>query len=247
MQNKQPGIVSLVPSLTELLIDLGLKDHLRGRTRFCVEPTGKVSDIPILGGTKNPDIEYIKQLKPDLVIANKEENRKQDIEAMESVCDVYLSDIATIEDALITINELGKKLNVSDKATQITQQIMHYLDERPNEQPLQTAYFIWKDPWMTIGKDTYIHDVMQRWNLTNVFGYKTRYPEVTFEHIDYLEPELILLSTEPYPFKEKHIEFIEKKYDNARVLLVDGRWFSWYGSGMVESFKQLNTWRKAIS
>jgi len=247
MQNKQPGIVSLVPSLTELLIDLCLKDNLRGRTRFCVEPTEKVSDIPIVGGTKNPDIEHIKNQHPDLVIANKEENRKEDIEALESFCEVYLSDIASIEDALITINELGKKLNVADRATQITREIMHLLDEQPNEQPLQTAYFIWKDPWMTVGKDTYIHDVMQRWNLTNVFGYKKRYPQVTFEHIDYLEPELILLSSEPYPFKEEHVKIVEEKYDKARVILVDGRWFSWYGSGMIDSFKQLNTWRKAIS
>lgn len=166
---------------------------------------------------------------------------------MESVGEVYVSDIATIEDALITINELGNRLDVSTAADEIIQKIMNSLEERPDEQPLQTAYFIWKDPWMTVGNDTYIHDVMQRWNLTNVFGYKRRYPEVTFDHIDYLEPELILLSSEPYPFKKQHVDVVRSRYDDARILLVDGRWFSWYGSSMVDSFRQLNTWRKAIS
>ena len=247
MHTDKPGIVSLVPSLTELLFDFGLEDQLLGRTRFCIKPKEKASKIPIIGGTKNPNIERIRQLRPNLIIANKEENRKEDIEKLESICEVYVSNIATIEDALITINELGNTLDVAKTASGIIQKIMNLLDERPDEQPLQTAYFIWKNPWMTVGHDTYIHDVMQRWNLTNVFGYKSRYPEVTFEHVDYLEPELILLSSEPYPFKNKHIDLVKAQYDNARILLVDGRWFSWYGSGMIDCFRQLNTWRKAIS
>ncbi len=240
-------IISLVPSLTELIIELGLKSSLVGRTRFCVEPEGEIEDVPIIGGTKNPRLDKIEEIQPDLVIANKEENRKEDITYLSRQTEVEVTDIASVEDALITIHELGSRLGAPEKAKQLTQNISSLLEKRPDERPLQTLYLIWQDPWMSVGKDTYIHDVLQRWNLTNATGYARRYPTLTNEQMQKLQPELILLSSEPFPFKEKHVEKLEPMFPDARILTVDGKWFSWYGSRMVKSFDQLNTWRKAIS
>lgn len=240
------NIISLVPSLTELVIDLGLKEQLIGRTRFCVNPKGKVSDIPIMGGTKNPRLDKIREADPDYIIANKEENRPQDIKALMDKFEINVTEIATIEDALITIHQLGQTLEVKDEAERLISDIQQRLSERPDEPELRTAYMIWKDPWMSVGKDTYIHDVMTHWNLPNVFGDKTRYPKFELEELKAYNPDLILLSSEPYPFKEKHITQVEEVCPAARVLLVEGQWFSWYGSRMKHAFGRLNGWRRAI-
>lgn len=240
-------IISLVPSLTELLIDLGLKDQLIGRTRFCIHPDEDVKDIPIIGGTKNPRIDDIISMQPDIVIANKEENRKEDIEALRSHVPIELTDIASIEDALITIHDFGKLFDVSDLAYQWINDITEAFEERPDEYPLQTAYLIWRDPYMTVGNDTYVHDILQKWNLTNAFGSLKRYPEISPLELRQTNLDLILLSSEPYPFKEKHVAEVKELNPSARVMLVDGEWFSWYGSRMLRSFKQLNLWRSSIA
>lgn len=246
MSNNHKRIISLVPSLTELLIDLGLKNQIVGRTRFCVHPKEEVKDIPIVGGTKNPRLDKIREAQPDYILANKEENRKKHIRELQKDFPVEVTDIATIEDALITIHELGKELGTEDKARNLIKRINAALEERPKESRLRTAYFIWKDPWMTIGHDTYIHNVMQHWGLENIFDDKTRYPKITFYDLAKREPELILLSSEPFPFKEKHIAEFKEAFPHTRVLLAEGEWFSWYGSHMLHSFKRLNVWRKAI-
>ena len=240
-------IISLVPSLTELVIDLGLEDHLVGRTRFCVNPQEVVEEIPIVGGTKNPRLNKIREISPDYIIANKEENRPEHVTELMDDFEVNVTEIATIEDALITIHEFGQVFDREKAANQLITDIQNRLEERPDESELRTAYMIWKDPWMTVGHDTYIHDVMQHWNLTNVFGDKTRYPEFNLNELKKYNPDLVLLSSEPYPFKEKHIAQVEEVCPAARVLLVEGEWFSWYGSHMKHAFGRLNGWRKAIS
>lgn len=239
-------IISLVPSLTELLVDFGLKDQLAGRTRFCVHPKGQVKDIPIVGGTKNPRIDKIRSIQPDLIVANKEENRKEDIEELAHDFEVEVTDISSVEEAIAAIQRLGTRLGAREKALDIVAKARQRLDQRPDAPPLKIIYFIWKDPWMTVGGDTYISDVMQHWNLKNVFKEVTRYPVVQLNDIKEYNPDLILLSSEPYPFKEKHIPLVEEACPDARVLLVEGEWFSWYGSHMVHSFGRLNGWRRAI-
>ncbi|MGD8428175.1 MAG: helical backbone metal receptor, partial [Balneolaceae bacterium] len=226
----QKRIISLVPSLTELLFALGLEAQLVGRTRFCVHPKGKVEEIPIVGGTKNPRLDKIRDANPDYIIANKEENRPEDIKDLMAECKVNVTDIATIEDALITIHELGRDLGVTEKADRLISQIQEPLEARPDEPELRTAYLIWRDPWMTVGKDTYIHDVMKHWNLVNVFGGQTRYPKFELPELKSYNPDLVLLSSEPYPFGEKHVDQVEKICPAARILLVEGEWFSWYGA-----------------
>jgi ABC-type Fe3+-hydroxamate transport system substrate-binding protein len=246
MSNYQK-IISLVPSLTELVIDLGLEDKLVGRTRFCVNPKEKVKEIPIVGGTKNPRLDIIREINPDYIIANKEENRPEDIKKLIDDFEINVTDIATIENALITIHELGQVLGKSTEAEQLISDIQQRLEERPDEPKLRTAYMIWKDPWMTVGHDTYIHDVLEHWNLSNVFSDKKRYPTFNLEELKKYNPDLILLSSEPYPFKEKHLIQVEESCPAARVLLVEGEWFSWYGSHMKHSFGRLNAWRRTIS
>jgi ABC-type Fe3+-hydroxamate transport system substrate-binding protein len=246
MSNYQK-VISLVPSLTELLINLGLKERMAGRTRFCVHPENKVDDIPIVGGTKNPRLDTIYDIEPDYIIANKEENRPQDVKALMEDFEVKVTEISTIEDALITIHELGQVFDKAEQAEALITGIQDRLADRPDEPELRTAYMIWKDPWMTVGGDTYIHDVMAHWNLPNVFADKTRYPKFELKQLKQYNPDLILLSSEPYPFKEKHMAQVEEVCPAARVLLVEGEWFSWYGSHMQHAFGRLNGWRKTIT
>lgn len=240
-------IISLVPSITELLIDLGLKDQIIGRTRFCIHPKKQVDDIAIIGGTKNPRIEKITDLEPDIIIANKEENRKQDIDELSLQFNVKVTVIDSVSDALIAIHELGTLFDREMEAAKLIADINQRLEAIPEAKKLRTAYFIWKNPWMCVASQTYIHDVMEMYHLENVFGDKKRYPKTEMEEIQRLNPDLILLSDEPYPFKEKQKQEVQKFVPAAKVELVNGEWFSWYGSRMKSSFEWLNDWRQKLS
>jgi len=239
-------IICLVPSLTELLIDLGLKDQLVGRTRFCIHPESEVEDIEIIGGTKNPNLEKIIELKPDFILANKEENRKEDIEVLEKYSEGMVSEIESIQDAILEISALGEKLGVNTQAQVLIQKITGLLNDRPATETLSVAYLIWKDPWMTIGNDTYIHDVLHKYNLNNVYGLHKRYPKTTLKDLAEKNPDLILLSSEPYPFKEKHLKELKENCPDSKIKLVNGEWFSSYGSRMIEAFSELNQWRSSL-
>ncbi|MFP8489682.1 helical backbone metal receptor [Gracilimonas sp. Q87] len=236
-------IISLVPSLTELLIDMGLEKQLIGRTRFCIHPENIVQAIEIIGGTKNPNVDKIIGLKPDLIISNKEENREEDVRALESQAEIMVTNVSTIEDSLVEISRIGSRTGRSELARKITTQISSILNHRPKPRRVNTAYFIWKDPWMSVGHDTYINDVMDKYGLTNVFSDQARYPTTDLQELSALSPELILLSSEPYPFKEKHIKEIKEHCPDSIIELVNGEWFSWYGSRMIPSLKALNKWR----
>ncbi len=240
-------IISLVPSLTELLIDLGLKERLIGRTRFCIHPESEVKDIPIIGGTKNPSIDKVLALKPDYILANSEENRKEDVLRLRAETHVNVTEINTIEDALMTIHELGADLEKPQKAASLISSIQKELDDIPELPTVRTSYLIWREPWMVAASDTYIDNVLSHWYLDNVFANQRRYPEITPGQLAEEQPELILLSSEPYPFKEKHVKEIREYCPDSTILLVDGEWFSWYGSRMLPSFRSLNKWRAALT
>lgn len=239
-------IVSLVPSLTELLFDLGLGDRISGRTRFCIRPKNSIETVPVIGGTKNPRIGKIQSIGPDLIIANREENRKEDIDRLAKDYEVLLTDIKTVDDALNTIREIGLKLGVEQPAISLVNDIRSELDQIPEMPAIPTIYFIWRNPWMSVGSDTYIHDVMTRWNLENIFGYMKRYPEINLKNMADPDPALILLSSEPFPFRHKHIDEIRTYFPESDIRLVNGQWFSWYGSRMKISFRALNKWRKEL-
>lgn len=239
-------IVSLVPSLTELLFSLGAANRLVGRTKFCIHPSAEIEEIEKIGGTKNPKIDRILELKPDLILANKEENRKEDIELLSKSSKVLVTEISTVDEAIMEIVRIGKTIGASEKSELLIEEINTSLPSTLNHEAIKTAYFIWRNPWMSVGNDTYIHDVMKRFDLENVFGTETRYPSTYLEELRTKNPELILLSSEPFPFKEIHIQEIKSACPDARVELVNGEYFSWYGSRMVEAFRNLKEWRAGI-
>lgn len=225
-------IVSLVPSQTELLADLDLDAEVVGLTRFCVHPAGWKARKQIVGGTKDVLVERVRALRPDLVLANREENVREQVEAIEAFAPVFVTDVATVEDALAMIRDVGRLVGRAERAEALGAEIEAGFAALGEAQPVRTAYLIWRRPYMSVGGDTFIHDVMRRAGLRNVFGERTRYPEVTPEDIAAARPDVILLSSEPYPFAEKHAAEIAAEVPGVPVRLVDGELFSWYGSRM---------------
>lgn len=227
-------IISLVPSQTELLYDLQVGDRVIGITKFCIHPTEWFRCKTRVGGTKDPHLSIIRSLAPDLIIANKEENRKEDIEILQKEFPTYTTIVDTIEQGLEMIGTLGQLTGTVEKAGSIIHQIKSSL-------PIQTAskntaaYLIWKDPYMTVGGDTYIHDMMRIAGLENIFASHTRYPETDINVINELAPDYLLLSSEPYPFKEKHRQELQEALPKTKVMIVDGEMFSWYGSRMLQA------------
>lgn len=228
-------IVSLVPSQTELLCDLGLADRLYGITKFCIHPQEVVSKKTKVGGTKSFHIEAIKVLNPDLIIANKEENDESLILRLKQHFPVWISDVKNLEECKKMIAEVGELVNKKSEADFVLEKIDEGFTHlpKPNRKP-KTAYLIWRKPYMSVNSDTFIHEVMEQCGLENIFANRdSRYPEISEEELRALAPELVLLSSEPYPFSEKHFEEIERLLPSTSVVLVDGEMFSWYGSRMM--------------
>lgn len=243
-------IVSLVPSQTELLYDLGLRDEVVGITKFCVHPEEWFRSKTRVGGTKKYDFEKIKKLQPDLIIGNKEENEKEQIEELMKHYPVWMSDIYTLKDALWMIVALGALLGKNEQATNLkleVEALFHRFEGTVPHTHLttshKTAYFIWRNPYMVAGHDTFINEMMKLCGFKNVFTERTsRYPEVSKEEIIAANPEIILLSSEPYPFKEQHIREFSEMLPQAKIKIVDGEIFSWYGSRLLKApayFRQL--------
>lgn len=226
-------VVSLVPSITEALFDLGLTEHeVVGRTKFCIHPSEKVKSITTVGGTKNIQIEKVKSLQPDLIIANKEENVKEQVEEFRKYCKVLLTDVSTIEDNYYLLKNLGNIFGLQEKAQEYNLATYEALN-LSLQKPIKVAYLIWKNPYMTIGKDTFIHHILKELGFINIFEKDLRYPEVTEN--DLSSAEVIMLSSEPFPFKEMHIKELKKTYPDKKIILVDGEAFSWYGTHIAKS------------
>lgn len=226
-------IISLVPSITELLFDLGLEERLIGRTKFCIHPSNSINDVIIIGGTKNVNIEKVIQLRPDLIIANKEENVKEQVESFQAQCPVWISDVTNFSSSMNMIEQLGKIFDRKDEAQSIVNRSLQFITSKKNKTLQKAIYLIWKDPFMTIGGDTYIHDMMHHLGFENVFGNKKRYPVINLSTMKSLQPDVVLLSSEPYPFKAIHVNEIQKYLPHSEVRLADGELFSWYGSRLI--------------
>ena len=243
-------IVSLVPSQTELLIDLGLENKLVGVTKFCVHPKHLRSSKTIVGGTKQINIDKIKALNPDVILCNKEENTKEIINALESVAPIHISDIYTIEDTIELISMYGNLFQCQFKAQEVIQYINlekeKYQEFKPKEANVKIAYFIWKNPWMVAASNTFIDTMMLEAGFKNVFGGKERYPEIDLKDKLLGDAELLFLSSEPYPFKTKHIKELQQIYPNKKIVIVDGELFSWYGSRICKSFTYFKSLQKDL-
>lgn len=240
-------IISLVPSQTELLADLGLADRVVGITKFCVHPAGWRKAKTIVGGTKQFDFDVIRSLNPDLIIGNKEENYEAGIKQLSAQYPVWMSDIVTLEDSLQMITEIGRLTQTERRAIEIRDAIRDSFRELPKLLPLRTLYLIWRNPWMAAAPGTFIHEMLTLAGLGNCITNQSRYPELTSQQIQALNPQLVLLSSEPYPFREKHIREINQLCPEAKILLVDGEMFSWYGSRLLKFAAYLQTFRKALS
>ncbi|SMC47625.1 ABC transporter substrate-binding protein [Pedobacter africanus] len=243
-------IVSIVPSQTELLFDLGLDAEVIGITKFCIHPIDKFASRAKVGGTKRLDLELIRSLKPDLIIGNKEENEKEQVEVLMSEFPIWMSDIYTLEDAQKTIAEIGMLINREPEAAYLNHLIYAgFTDLKTlalqNGIHKKVAYLIWRKPYMLAGRDTFIDNILT-WNgLQNVIV-ESRYPELDLAELKLLKPDLVFLSSEPYPFKEKHLEEIGNAVPEARVMLVDGEMFSWYGSRLVKAVQYLFQLQKEL-
>lgn len=236
-------IISLVPSQTELLFDLGLDTEIIGITKFCIHPREKFKRSTKIGGTKMLDLRKIRELKPDLIIGNKEENDRAQIEELMKEFPVWMSDIQVLPEAIDMIRQIGELTGRLEKAAVIADDVNEqFLKLEKIHKPYRTAYFIWKDPYMLAGKQTFIDDILSRGGFENAIS-EDRYPEISADQLKNLNPECIFLSSEPYPFKDEHVKEIKSICPDARVSIVDGEMFSWYGSRLLLSPAYLRSLR----
>jgi ABC-type Fe3+-hydroxamate transport system substrate-binding protein len=242
-------IVSLVPSQTELLFDLELDEEVVGITRFCVHPSGWKNRKSIVGGTKNFDVEKIKSLQPDLIIGNKEENYREGIETLKKIFPVWMSDIYTFSQAIQTIYEIGALCNRRQQAQTLAEEILwHKQNFSTNAfKGKSVAYFIWKNPYMVAGANTFIHSMLSEIGLKNVFEQYNRYPPWNSEELKQFSPDWVFLSSEPYRFGKKHLEEFSEIFPASKVLLVDGEMFSWYGSRLKYAFSYFQQLQKKLT
>jgi ABC-type Fe3+-hydroxamate transport system substrate-binding protein len=249
IQDIPQKIISTVPSQTELLAYFGLDSAVVGITKFCVHPNDWFKTKKRVGGTKNLNIDLILQIKPDLIIANKEENDKSQIEFLQNHFPVWISDIKTLDDAFNMIKSLGELFDCNDKAAFLVNELKTGFDSIENNidsRKSKVAYLIWNEPIMVAGNDTFINEMLHCAGFENAFAHKTRYPETSENELEALKLDFIFLSSEPYPFKEKHILHFEKFCPGAKTILVDGELFSWYGSRLLHSVDYFKKLRKKL-
>ncbi|MGS2726702.1 ABC transporter substrate-binding protein [Psychroserpens sp. BH13MA-6] len=244
LQNTPKRIVSLVPSQTELLVDLGLRSKIVGVTKFCVHPNYLKQEKNVVGGTKTINFDKVKALSPDIILCNKEENTAEMISVLEQIAPVHISDIYNLEDAIELIKLYGTLFSVEKKASQIIETIeseaFNFSEFMLKQPKRKVAYFIWKNPWMVAASQTFINAMLHLNNFDNVFADLNRYPEIKIADIG-TNCDIILLSTEPYPFKEEDMALLQGKFPSASIILVDGEYFSWYGSRLTKAFQYFKT------
>ncbi len=234
-------IISLVPSITELLHDLGLEKEIIGITKFCVHPFHYKSTKKIIGGTKKVHTEKIRVLNPDIIIANKEENTKEIVENLQEICPVLVTEIYTIDDVFKTIEDFGvifnKRVEAQKWKDKIAFGLKDFIHFMKNKNTQKVAYFIWKNPYMVAGNHTFINEILLLNHFQNIYENKERYPEVEIRKIRTEgDPDIVLLSSEPFPFSEEDAFEIGRFTHHAKTVFVDGEMFSWYGSRLVKSF-----------
>mgnify|MGYP003411893887 FL=1 len=236
-------IVSLVPSQTELLYHLGLSKETIGITKFCIHPKIWHKTKTRVGATKNINIDSIRKLQPNLIIANKEENVREQIEEIAKEYPVWVTDVNNLAEALQMIGDIGQLTGKSEKALALLNGIkMNFAAIRPVTDEIRAAYLIWQKPYMAVGGGTFIDDMLTKCGLKNIYAHKTRYPQISLAQLQTHSCQLLLLSTEPFPFTQKHVDELSIQLPGIRIVLADGEMFSWYGSRMLKApgyFKNL--------
>ena len=244
-------IVSLVPSLTEALFELGLGERVVGVTEWCVHPAEAVAGLPKVGGTKTPDLDAIASLAPDLVIANQEENRRRDVAQLEARgIHVWVTYPRTVAEGAALLAELAE-LGAADAARRaVVEPVLAAVAEAERSRPARgTPVFcpIWRDPWMAVGGDTYAHDLLTLAGGCNVFGARTerRYPRVTLDEIVAAAPAVVILPDEPYAFGAEDVAELRRlpipAAASGRIHVIDGTWVSWYGPRIARAIRALRS------
>lgn len=250
LKNPPARIVSLVPSITLSLYDLGAGDRVAGRTSFCIHPKAAVQQAMVVGGTKKVHLDKVLSLRPDLVLANKEENVEEQITELSRQVPVFVTDIHTYADNARLLDILGRLTGKTTAAKDWNARIQAaYKDatrKLKSHAPLRALYVIWRKPYMSVGADTFIHDIMDRAGFVHVMGHKRRYPKFSAAEAQALSPDVVFLSSEPYPFREKHIAEFSAMLPGAAIRLVDGEMFSWYGTRLLETWGYLLELRREL-
>ncbi|QXP79790.1 MULTISPECIES: ABC transporter substrate-binding protein [Winogradskyella] len=242
---KPKRIVSLVPSQTELLVDLGLEAFIVGVTKFCVHPNHLRMSKVVVGGTKEVNIEKIKALRPDIILCNKEENTKEMIEELTGIAPIHVSDVYNLEDSFELINMYGDIFEIERTTSTLVSNIQLEREafqlQNQNNEKLKVAYFIWKKPWMVAASDNFINVMLNEAGFINIFESEKRYPEIDFNNSKLKEADFIFLSTEPFPFKESDVKELQFQFPEMKIKIVDGELFSWYGSRLLKSYPYFKT------
>jgi len=244
-------IVSLVPSITETLFTFGANDNLSAVTSFCIEPAAALKSKSIVGGTKTVDIDAVKEIDPDLILANAEENREEDIrQLVRSGYKVFVTFPRTVAAAIVMMRQIAEMTGTIDRAEPILQEAEDTLNEistvsHTRRRP-RVFCPIWRRPWMSVGADTYIHDFVTVAGGRNLFADRhDRYPRVELDEVAQRIPEVILLPNEPYNFREEHKEdFADRTHVPAvrdkRIHIVDGKTLCWYGPRLTKGLRSIN-------
>ncbi|CAM3178299.1 helical backbone metal receptor [Filibacter tadaridae] len=228
-------IISLCPGITETLFVLQLENEIVGRTRFCIFPKDKVKNVPAVAGTKDIKLEAIHEVKPDLIIVEKEENTKEIVETLEQYYPVFVAEVQTVDEAYRMIRDMGQLTDREKQAVSLVESIQDRFESFPSVNGKRAAYVIWKKPYMVVGKDTYIQSILERMGFVNPFAqFEGRYPVVTAEDFQQAKLDYVLLASEPYPYKEKHKAEFQAIMPDTLPMLIDGEMF-WYGAKMVEA------------
>ncbi|NRD19567.1 ABC transporter substrate-binding protein [Winogradskyella eckloniae] len=247
--NKIPKrIISLVPSQTELLVDLGLESVIVGVTKFCIHPNTIRKSAGVVGGTKQVNLQKIKDLHPDLILCNKEENTKEMIASMATIAPIHISDVYNLNDCFELIHMYGDLFNVEAKALELIQAIAKERNRfKLLKQPIiKVAYFIWKNPWMVVASDNFIDEMLSEAGFVNVFKDQKRYPIIELNSPLLKEADVVLLSSEPFPFSAQDVLEFKTQCPETLIKIVDGELFSWYGSRLLQSYTYFNGLRNAI-
>jgi ABC-type Fe3+-hydroxamate transport system substrate-binding protein len=239
-------VVSLVPSITETLFEMGAGDRVLGVTRFCVHPEYARERSRVVGGTKNPRIETILSLCPDLVLANQEENRREDVEKLREKVPVRVFFPQDVPQAVADIRSLGSLLGLPEQASAIAAEVEHQLETLRSLEPprsIRYLYLIWRRPYMVAGPSTFIESLLAEAGLVNQApADRGRYPEMDAEEVRRSDADVLLLASEPFPFEQKHLGEL-----GQRAVLADGELLSWHGARLREGLPYLRALLEKIS
>ncbi|OJH19300.1 iron ABC transporter substrate-binding protein [Bacillus obstructivus] len=240
-QSPPKRIISICPGITDTLYSLQLENEVVGRTKYCIFPKDKVSNASVVGGTKQINLQVIRELKPDLIIAEKEENTKEIVEELEREFPVFVAEIQSIKDAYRMIRDIGEVTNREELARTLIERIKYQFQEIPSVCGKRVAYVIWRKPYMVVGNDTYIHSVLEKLGFINPFATKSdRYPIVTIKDFQDADLDFVFLATEPFPYSDKYKQEFMKFIPNVVPIIVEGEMF-WYGPRMLEASKYFST------